>query len=84
MLQTITGTKSEGISVSQISTISIGARTSTGVHTSDSEIQTKLAVLAAQILEDPITLKRLSEHVLTKLQLDLKHQYERHGYSNQW
>lgn len=65
-------------------TPSIGLLTSTACRTLDNETQTKLAVLAAQILEDPIAMNRLSEQVLTKLHLDLKHQHERHGYSNQW
>lgn len=84
MLPTLTEINSEVTSVSHIRTISMGLLTSTDFHTLDSETQTKLAALAAQILENPIALKRLSEHVLTKLHLDLKNQHERHGYINQW
>ena len=86
MSSSFTRTNSEFVSVSQIRALSIGPLTSKGFHITslNNETQTKLAALAAQILEDPVALKRLSEHVLTKIHLDIKRRHERYGYSDLW
>lgn len=45
----------------------------------------RLALLAAQLLQDPMAMQQLSDRVVELLQQDLKLQRERsHGYGRRW
>lgn len=54
-------------------------------HTLDSDELHQLCQLAAEILQDPLAVQRLSDRVMTLMQHDLQLQRERnHGYGRRW